>query len=180
MSSLFARPRRAAHACVAPTIVNNNPETLDLTRGPLPTPRGCVRDAGAATLTCGRKFGEYAFLEDSRYTSQREICGARGFIRLACGGSRRLWRPLPASGGEKECTEIAARLVDHSNADRVGRHESDYSLISRLKRSISAPLCGLSLSQSIVRILARSSWVLAIASVIAPSSFTFELVGITS
>ncbi|HEX4829412.1 MAG TPA: hypothetical protein VFV12_14375 [Xanthobacteraceae bacterium] len=33
--------------------------------------------------------------------------------------------PLPASGEERECTEIAARLVDHSNAGRVGRHESD-------------------------------------------------------
>src|SRR5262245_4118867 len=214
MPSLFARPRWAAHACVAPTIVNNNPKTVELTRRPPPTLRGCVRDAGAATLMCARKFGEYAFLEDSRYTSQREICGARRFIRRACGGSRRLRRPLPAcgeraarcrnkrywvrgalraayscaphphplpaSGGERECTEIAARPLDHSNADRVGRHEADYSLISRLKRSINAPRCGLSLSQSMVRILARSSWVLAIASVIAPSSFTFELVGITS
>src|SRR5262249_32265216 len=118
-----------------------------------------------------RSFGEYAFLEDSRYASQLEICGARGFIRLARAGGWRLWR---------ERIEIATRLVDHSNAGRVGSHESDYSLISRLKRSISAPRCGLSLSQSMVRILARSSWVLAIASVIAPSSFTFELVGITS
>src|SRR5262249_27433114 len=109
-----------------------------------------------------------------------EIGGPGRFIRLASGGSRCLRRPLPASGGEREGTEISARLVDHSSADRVGRHESDYSLISRLKRSISAPLFGLSLSQSMVRILARSSWVLAIASVIAPSSFTFELVGITS
>src|SRR5262249_40937394 len=109
MSSLFARPRwAAAHACVAPAIVNNNPEAVELARRPLPTPGGCVRDAGAATLMSGRRFGEYAFLEDSRYTSQREICGGRGFIRLACGGSRRLRRPLPASGGERECTEIAA------------------------------------------------------------------------
>src|SRR5262249_6434403 len=96
MSSLFARPRwPAAHACVAPTIVNNNPETMEFTRRPLPTPRGCVRDAGAATLMCGRRFGEYAFLEDSRYTSQREICGARGFIRLACGGEPALAAPSP-------------------------------------------------------------------------------------
>src|SRR5215831_14344001 len=65
----------ATHACVAPTIVNNNPETMGLTRRSLPTPRGCVPDADAATLMCGRKFGEYSFLEDSRYTSQQEICG---------------------------------------------------------------------------------------------------------
>src|SRR5262245_23275510 len=114
MSSLFARRRwAAAHACVAPTIVNNNPETMDLTRGPLPTPRGCVRDAGAATLMCGRKFGEYSFLEDSRYTSQQEICGARGFIRRACGGSRRLLCPLHASGVEAEGTENAGMLVGY-------------------------------------------------------------------
>src|SRR5262249_60545755 len=123
MSSLFARPRwAAAHACVAPTIVNNNPETMEFTRRPLPTPRGCVRDAGAATLMCGRRFGEYAFLEDSRYTSQREICGARGFIRLACGGSRRLRRPLLASGGGGECTKNAARPGGHPDTHRVRRH----------------------------------------------------------
>src|SRR5262249_57323685 len=103
MPSLFARPRWAAHACVAPTIVNNNPKTVEVTGRPLLRLRGWVRDAGAATLMCARKFGEYVFLEDSRYTSQREICGARGFIRRACGGSRRLRRPLPA------CGERAAR-----------------------------------------------------------------------
>src|SRR5262249_14514067 len=119
MSSLFARRRwAAAHACVAPTIVNNNPETMELTRRPLPTPRGCVRDAGAATLMIGRRFGECAFLEDSRYTSQREICGARGFIRLACGGSRRLRRPLPASGGGGGGTEEAGGLGAAANRER--------------------------------------------------------------
>src|SRR5262245_6767629 len=127
MPSLFARPRWAAHACVAPTIVNNNPKTVELTRRPPPTLRGCVRDAGAATLMCGRKFGEYSFLEDSRYTSQQEICGARGFIRRACGGSRRLRRPLPASGA-RERIEIAARLVDRVNASRVDRHASRLQL----------------------------------------------------
>src|SRR5262249_3325237 len=140
MSSLFARPRwPAGHACVAPTIVNNNPETMEFTRRPLPTPRGCVRDAGAATLMCGRRFGEYAFLEDSRYTSQREICGARGFIRLACGGSRRLRRPLLASGGGGGGTKSRPRPVGPSNADRGGRHESGYSLISRRERRVIAP-----------------------------------------
>src|SRR5262245_51345741 len=99
MPSLFARPRWAAHACVAPTIVNNNPKTVELTRRPPPTPRGCVRDAGAATLMCGRKFGEYAFLEDSRYTSQQEICGARGFIRRACGGAGACGALSPQAAG---------------------------------------------------------------------------------
>src|SRR5262249_56345279 len=99
-----------------------------------------------------------------------EIGGPGRFVRLASGGSRCLRRPLPASGGERECTEISARLVDHSSADRVGRHESDYSLISRLKRSISAPLCGLSLSQSMVRILSRSSLVFAIPPLLPPPS----------
>src|SRR5262245_30930637 len=56
----------------------------------------------------------------------------------------------------------------------------DYSLISRLKRSISAPRCGLSLSQAMVRILARSSRVLASATEIAPSNFTLAAVGAPS
>src|SRR5262249_56919471 len=99
----------------------NNPETMEFTRRPLPTPRGCVRDAGAATLMCGRRFGEYAFLEDSRYTSQREICGARGFIRLACGGSRRLRRPLLASGGGRAGHPKPRAPGDAPDAARIGR-----------------------------------------------------------
>src|SRR5262245_62937681 len=98
MSSLFARPRWAAtHACVAPTIVNNNPETMGLTRRPLPTPRGCVPDAAAATLMCGRTFGEYYFLEDSRYTSQQEICGPPRFIQLSSVGGQCVRRTVPES-----------------------------------------------------------------------------------
>jgi hypothetical protein len=89
---------------------------------------------------------------------------------------------------EGACDKIHVRTLTPSPTlpRKRGRERTEhvahnsYSLISRLKRSISAPRCGLSLSQSMVRILPRSSWVLAIASVIAPSSFTFELVGITS
>src|SRR5689334_22457977 len=55
-----------------------------------------------------------------------------------------------------------------------------HTLISRLNRSISAPRCGLSFTQSMWCTLVRSAPDFAIAFVIAPSNFTFALVGIAS
>src|SRR6266516_3148578 len=70
------------HVGVAKAIVNNNPETMKLRRRWFPAAAGCVPPQAAEALASGhetsraaapphtgrRNFGEYSFLEDSRYT----------------------------------------------------------------------------------------------------------------
>jgi hypothetical protein len=73
------------HVGVAKLIVNNNPETMKSGQRSAPALKGCVRPAcmvvasgqqkspGARFARAAwRSFGEYAFLEDSRYASQRK------------------------------------------------------------------------------------------------------------
>src|SRR5258707_15789965 len=115
-----------------------------------------------------------------RFAARANSFGSRAWgawRRRHVGPSRRLQFVARVERSESRGA-LATR--DESRMSLRSIRATSYSLISRLKRSISAPRCGLSLSQSMVRILPRSSWVLAIASVIAPSSLTFELVGITS
>src|SRR5258706_16044605 len=77
--------RTRQHVGVAKFIVNNNPETMKSGQRSAPALKGCVRPAcmvvasgqqkspGASFARAAwRSFGEYAFLEDSRYTSQRK------------------------------------------------------------------------------------------------------------
>jgi hypothetical protein len=78
------------HVGVAKPIVNNNPETMKLRPWPRPTLEGCGRSVCDVTLAARNKkarerrlaraawrsFGEYLFLEDSRYASQLK-CAAR-------------------------------------------------------------------------------------------------------
>jgi hypothetical protein len=62
----LGRDGPTSHACVAPAIVNNNPETMEPPQRPLPTAAGCVADIGPATLACGAIKDSRAAFRSSR------------------------------------------------------------------------------------------------------------------